>query len=312
MDAQLSICIPTRNRCDFLAWTLDNVRAAFPNAEIIVSDNCSTDGTRRTAKVGPLVDKLLYMPVNKGAFPNMYEALAAAERKYAVFCADDDYLVPERVHAAVAWMDDHPEVAAYCAPCESWNEVEQKPYWNAWGIPQDVTYARKDAVELFNMLINHHVWPEHFIYRLPLPLKPRTRAYWAFVDLADILDAGPIHFANTPYYRNIAVHPVGWREQLGNQQCLTHFDEYRGGLEVLAFELFGHPLTHTARRRLQDMIGAFICTRMDLASKLYIRQGNETDAVMLKKRIAVADPRPDVPNTTCEPGKIAMSCQNTT
>jgi len=227
---------------------------------------------------------------NIGPFPNMYVAFTMATRKYAVYCADDDYLLPDRVAAAIAWMDDHPDIAAYCAPCEIWNEVEQTPFWNAWGIDEPTTF--ESGIDLWNFIIQRHVWPEHLIYRLPLALKPRTRAYWAFADLPDILEHGPIHFSPRPFYRNLLVHPVGERVQLGNVQCLTEFDSYRAGLEVLAFGLFGQQ-PYAPRAKIQDMIASFICSRMDVAARLYLRQGHEADALMLKKRIAIADPRRD-------------------
>ena len=296
MDAQLSICIPTHNRWEFLKWTLGKLRRDFPSAEICVSDNASADDTWRLRFLGQIridcaVNRVIHQPENIGPFPNMFAALSMATRQYAVYCADDDYLLPAGIARGIAYLDSHPDVAAYCAPCEIWNEVEQTPFWNAWGIDEPTTFT--DHRLLWNFIIEKHVWPEHLIYRLPLPLKPRTRAYWAFADLPDILEHGHIHFDPTPFYRNLLVHPVGERVQLGNVQCLTYFDEYRAGLEVLAYGLFG-PQPHHGRQKLQDMIASFICSRMDVAARLYLRQGHEADAIMLKKRIAVADPRPDI------------------
>ena len=288
---KLSICIPTFERWPFLAWTLGKLSHDFPNAEIIVSDNCSSP-----CDTLPCPDwgaaRWIWQDTNIGPFPNMLAALSGATGQYAVYCADDDYLLSERVTAAIEYLDAHPAVAAYCAPCEIWNEVNQKPYWNAW-TATECTFGASDKIDLFNFLIERHIWPEHLIYRLPLPLKPRTRAYWAFVDLADVLEAGAIHFSPEPFYRNLLNHPVGAREQLGNVQCLTYFDEYRAGLEVLAYRLFGS-LAHPARRRIQDMIASFICTRMAVATQLYDRNpAHSAESQMLRARLAIADPRPD-------------------
>ena len=293
MDAavkDLSICIPTYQRHDYLQWTFDRLLREFFEAEFCISDNASTDNTERSFSIHRPLINYKRQPENIGPFPNMFAALSMADRKYAVYCADDDYLLPAEVSRGTSYLDAHPEVAAYCAPCQIWNEVEQTPFWNAWGIDEPTTFTC--PVELWNFIIQKHVWPEHLIYRLPLPLKPRTRAYWAFADIPDILERGSIHFAPRPFYRNLLVHPVGERVQLGNVQCLTYFDEYRAGLEVLAYGLFGRQPYH-GRRKLQESIDSFICTRMDVASRLYARQGHEADAIMLKKRIAVADPRQD-------------------
>jgi glycosyltransferase involved in cell wall biosynthesis len=285
--ARLSLCIPTFNRCAFLEWTLNRLIEDFPAAQIVISDNDSSDGTNALAHGYRGYRR---QSINIGAFPNMLAALKGATGTYAVYCADDDYLLPNQVAAGIAYLDAHPEVAAYCAPCEIWNEVAQTPFWNAFKVGPPRVFTKTDGLELFNFLISHHVWPEHLIYRTPVPLHARTRAYWAFADLVDLLQAGDLYFDPTPFYRNVLVHPVGEREQLGNTQCLTYFDEYRAGLEVLAHGLFGDQLPYRARHQIQEMISSFICTRMDVARRLYERAGDTDNARMLAARLAIANP----------------------
>ena len=168
------------------------------------------------------------------------------------------------------------------------------PYWNAFNPGEARTFDKSQGMDLFNFIIGHHVWPEHMIHRVPVALKRRSREYWAFVDIPDILEKGAIHFSPTPFYRNLLVHPVGMRVQLGNVQALTHFDEYRGGLEVMAYGLFGGKLAYAARHQIGQMIQSFIVTRLDCARRLYAQAGHAFEAEMLAKRILIADPRPDV------------------
>lgn len=282
----LSLCIPGYNRPDFLAWTLDRLEIDFPAAEIIVSDDASTEdmsSLRHDRRV-----RWIQQPTNIGPFPNHRAALLASTRQYATYCANDDYLLPEQVAEAIAYLDAHPHISAWIAPCEIWSEVNQRPFWNAFQC-EPVTFDRSGGMELFNFVISHHVWPEHVIYRTPVPLAPRTRAYWCFTDLIDLLEAGQIHFSPTPFYRNLLVHPVGERVQLGNVMCLTAFDEYRGGLEVLAHGLFGEQ-PYKTRHHINDMISSFICQRMFNASVLYDRHGHTREAEMLRQRITIASP----------------------
>jgi glycosyltransferase involved in cell wall biosynthesis len=288
MDAHLnlSICIPAYDRPQFLEWTLARLYADLPTCEVIVSDDASP---RKLLRVN--CDRYIQHDHNIGPFPNHRFALMQATRKYAVYCADDDYLLPAQLEIALDYLQDHPECSAYIAPCEIWNEVNGKSLWNAFKAPER-DFTKVNAIDLFNYIIQHHVWPEHVIYRTPVPIAERTRAYWCFTDLVDLLNAGSIHFAAQPFYRNLLVHPCGERVQLGNVQCLTFFDEYRAGLEVLAYGLFGEQ-PYKARKQINDMISAFICSRMSTASILYERQGNTRDSQMLRKRIAIADPRPD-------------------
>lgn len=300
---KLSICVPTYQRPKFLRWTLDRLLRDFPTAQIVVSDNDNPNNELTEVwclcNDGPVawpVDAIDYrqQSSNIGAFPNMFAALSAATGEYAVYCADDDYLLPEEVSRGTTYLDAHPEVAAYCAPCEVFDEINQTSHRNAFKVKEPRTFDRSSPHELFNFLIQEHIWPEHMLYRTPIPLKPRTRAYWAFADLVDILERGSIYFSDTPFYRNLVNHPVGERVQLGNVQCLTYFDEYRAGLEVLAHGLFGAQLPYAARRQIQDMIASFICTRLHTAARMYAGQGNTDEAVMLLQRISIADPRRDV------------------
>lgn len=287
----LSICIPTYNRYRFLEWTLARLERDFPHAEIIVSDNASDDFT---AHMNAYPARLIHQRENIGPFPNMLAALKMATSKYAVYCADDDYLLPDQVAIGIEYLENHPKVAAYCAPCEIWDEVENSPYWNAFKVEHERLYGERDGMDLFNFIIGGHIWPEHFIYRVPVPIEPRTRAYWAFADLPSLIRSGGVYVARTPFYRNLLTHPMGDRVQLGNVQCLTLFDEYRAGLEVLACELFGNSLPYALRHQLQEMIQAFICTRIAVARSLYLNAGDTQSADMLAKRLCIADPRRDL------------------
>jgi glycosyltransferase involved in cell wall biosynthesis len=286
----LSICIPTRNRAPYLDYTLTRLKADFPDSDIVVSDNASTDDTQTVA----LNHNVRYLRQDSdiGPFPNQLAALLASRGTYAVYCADDDYLLPGPTIKAIAYLEAYPKVAAFIAPCEIYNECDHKPFWNAYRC-DELTLDRDRGRDLFNSIIKSHLWPEHVIYRTPIPLKPRTRAYWAFADLPAILAQGAIHFSPEPFYRNLLVHPVGERVQLGNEQCLTYFDEYRSGLEVLAHDLFGADLAYQARHVIHEMISHFICMRMDMASKLYARKGLMAEAEMLRKRIAISSPHRD-------------------
>ena len=288
----ISICIPGYNRPDFLTWTLKRLKKDFPEAEIIVSDDKSTDP--ETIAIGLGIEdytRWIWQPENLGAFPNLRAVLMEARGKYAVYCGNDDYLLPERLLEITAWMDSHPEVSAYIAPCEIWDEVNQKSFWPAFK-SENRTFTADQGIDLFNFIIENHVWPEHIVYRTPVPYKPFTRAFWCFASLPDLLEKGAIHFDSVPFYRNLLVHPVGERVQLGNVQCLTYFDEYRAGLEVLAYGLFGEQ-PYAARHRIQEMISSFICQRMYNAAVLYARAGNEAESQMLLKRIKIADPSRD-------------------
>jgi glycosyltransferase involved in cell wall biosynthesis len=285
----LSICIPTFNRYFFLKWTLNKTREDFPLAKIIVSDNASSDATKDEEFEGV---RYFRQGKNIGAFPNMRTALLAANTKYCMFLADDDYLLPDEVQKGIDFLETHPEVLVYYAPCQLYDEIQQKANWDAFYVAEDETFTRADA--LWNFVMHKHVWPEHAIYRrkgLDEIITPRTAAYWCFTDLANAAVRGPVHFAKTPFYRNLTGHPVGGRVKLGDQQCLTDFDAYRWGLEILAHDIFRNALASNEAPQLKpmvnEMIRKFIWSRYEVASRIHDGNGRLDDANLLKKRMAI-------------------------
>jgi len=68
-EIKISIVIPCFNEKNtILEIVKEVIDSPVPNKEIIIVDNCSTDGTREilTQKVEPLVDKIIYHEKNQG------------------------------------------------------------------------------------------------------------------------------------------------------------------------------------------------------------------------------------------------------
>jgi len=68
-DIKVSIVIPCFNEKNTIQEIVEAVvGSAVPNKEIIIVDDCSTDGTRDILQqqIGPLVDKIIYHEKNKG------------------------------------------------------------------------------------------------------------------------------------------------------------------------------------------------------------------------------------------------------
>lgn len=281
----LSICIPTYNRLPFLEWTLEKTYRDFPDAKIIVSDNASTDGTHKIQVKG----RYIRQAQNIGAFPNLRAALLASHTKYCTYLGDDDYLLPEEVQKGINFLEANPTVAAYYAPCQLYDEIEQKAVWDAFYVASDITL--REPAELWNFVMKNHVWPEHAIWRrawLDNIMQPRLRAYWCFVDLAAAFAQGPVHFASRPFYRNLTGHPRGFRSKLGDQQCLTDFDEYRAGLENMAYDLFKDNLKLVAvRTAVNSGIQAFIKVRVEVAHRILAATQKWGEAESYAKRLMV-------------------------
>lgn len=77
----LSVVIPCYNEASTIKELIGAVRAAPGGvAEVIVVDDCSTDGTAQLLRgeLAPLVDKLIFHPVNRGKGAALRSGIAAA------------------------------------------------------------------------------------------------------------------------------------------------------------------------------------------------------------------------------------------
>ena len=92
---KLTVLIPTRDRCTTLASTLQSCLAQqHPNFHIIVSDNCSTDGTAEM--VAGIRDKRLHYvrtPHRLSMTGNFEFSLSLVEDGYLMHLGDDDGLI---------------------------------------------------------------------------------------------------------------------------------------------------------------------------------------------------------------------------
>lgn len=96
--SDLSICIATHNRCEFLESTLRNIlQQATDRVEIVVVDGASTDGTEKL--MAALTDtfpnlKYFRLETNGGIDHDFNIAVERASGRYCWLMSDDDSLVP--------------------------------------------------------------------------------------------------------------------------------------------------------------------------------------------------------------------------
>lgn len=115
MDLPLvSICIPTYNRSSFLREAIASALATdYPNIEVVVSDNASTDDTCNV--VEEFNDDRIKYFINKkniGVFLNIRKVLYEhAKGEYAIYLADDDYYIDETyISKAVELFTKYPDI----------------------------------------------------------------------------------------------------------------------------------------------------------------------------------------------------------
>ncbi len=106
MPPLVTIYIPTYNRRDLLQRAVDSARGqSYPSVEIIVVDDCSSDGTKGYLQGISNEDsrvKAFFKPANSGACASRNIAIRHAAGHYITGLDDDDYLTPDHIQRLVS------------------------------------------------------------------------------------------------------------------------------------------------------------------------------------------------------------------
>lgn len=116
----VSVVIPTYNRARKLLRAIFSVLyQTFTNYEVIVVDDGSDDGTADCLK--PVMGQIKYMrhPENMGVSAARNSGIKASQYPFIAFLDSDDYWLPEKLSAQMAFFKRNPEAVA-CQTEEIW------------------------------------------------------------------------------------------------------------------------------------------------------------------------------------------------
>lgn len=118
----VSICVPTYNRVSALRESLKSIRAQdYVPIEIMISDNCSEDGTeqvcREIAKADPRV-RYVRQPRNIGLYANHNFAIDESRGEFLCFFHDHDERDARIVSEYVSFLCQHPDVGVVSSDWE--------------------------------------------------------------------------------------------------------------------------------------------------------------------------------------------------
>lgn len=125
---KITIVIPTYNKKHYLKETIEScLQQDYPNLEVIVGDDCSTDGTHIMMKEYQHNKKIKYIKNKKnlGAGINStYLLFNHVDSKYAMILNHDDYLIKkDYISTAVDFLVSNPNVSFVWANCKVKNEI---------------------------------------------------------------------------------------------------------------------------------------------------------------------------------------------
>ena len=117
----VSVCMITYNHENFIREAIDGVlmqKTDFP-IELIIGEDCSTDGTRKIvmeyARKYPDIIRPLLPDSNLGMMKNFIETMQAATGKYIALCEGDDYWTdPYKLQKQVDFLEANEEYSLCC------------------------------------------------------------------------------------------------------------------------------------------------------------------------------------------------------
>jgi glycosyltransferase involved in cell wall biosynthesis len=110
LPPKVSVVIPTYNHARYLPYALNSViNQSYPNLEVLVIDDGSTDRTAELVK--PYRSIINYVYKKNGGTPSALNlGLSLATGKYICWLSADDMLIEEKVAKQVGLMDSDPSL----------------------------------------------------------------------------------------------------------------------------------------------------------------------------------------------------------
>ncbi|RIA10274.1 glycosyltransferase involved in cell wall biosynthesis [Flavobacteriaceae bacterium MAR_2010_72] len=172
--ALVSICIPTFNGAQFIAEAMDSALAqSYPNLEIVVSDDASTDATLDIIEsYRPKTDIPIYIHYHepKGIGANWNNTIKKAKGAYIKFLFQDDVLMPNCIETMVAILEQHKNVAIVACKREfiiepSFLNAETKKWIDVYG---DLQQTLRLPVHNDYCLLDKTLFKSEEFFRSPL------------------------------------------------------------------------------------------------------------------------------------------------
>ena len=129
----VSICCISYNHEKFISQCLDGFiiqKVDFP-FEIVISDDCSTDNTKKIIDSYLLKYPTMFKDVspskNLGSMKNFFHTLSKCTGKYIAYCEGDDYWIDEnKLQMQVDFLENNPEYEMCYSKAKQYNQSMQK------------------------------------------------------------------------------------------------------------------------------------------------------------------------------------------
>lgn len=125
---KVSVLILTYNHAAFIRETLASIEDQnFDSIQVVIGDDCSSDGTRELIDRLSLTSRLNYVKIyqenNKGITGNFNDCLRACEGKYIFLLGGDDMFLPGKVFRQYTFMEENPELFLTCHDADVYDSI---------------------------------------------------------------------------------------------------------------------------------------------------------------------------------------------
>ncbi len=182
-EMMVSICCITYNQEKYIAEALEGflMQKTDFNYEIIIGDDCSTDGTRNIiedyCERFPGKIQLLIKEANGGAVKNILRTLIKGNGKYIAMCDGDYYWTDSRkLQMQVDFMENHPDSSICCHYSRVIDEHGTLVYQSTAPVRMEFTYedvllGKKDETRVCTMMMRNsdhlkHISKQDWFYQV--------------------------------------------------------------------------------------------------------------------------------------------------
>jgi glycosyltransferase involved in cell wall biosynthesis len=144
---KLSFGVPVFNGERSLPRLLDSLAAqTFEDFEVVISDNCSTDGTAELCRRRAAEDARIHFhprPENAGIVANFNRAFDRSRGELFRWIGADDWLEPRYAELCVQKLDEHPEAIGVSTYQAHWGDDNDRDYVEYTGRRVDSPHAHE-------------------------------------------------------------------------------------------------------------------------------------------------------------------------
>lgn len=190
----ISVCVITYNHRDYIRECLDAILTQKLNVpwQLVVADDCSTDGTREILKEYqqkyPDLIHLILQKKNVGPEANWLDLIAYPKTKYLLYAEGDDYFTDStKLQRQIDFLETHPDFAMCFHPVKVIYQDGSQPE----GLfPTAEQRFHKRVLTIDDLLMSNFIQTNSVLYR------------WQFVH-KDIKDVYPRGIAPGDWYLHL-------------------------------------------------------------------------------------------------------------